>query len=115
MRYSIRAEPQMLQNFMKAMMRAKAIPCTGAIPPPRRSSATADCLFPEYDPPLRDVLPTTMKRSLLPDPVESYVDAAVAETDAQRNLRAETARLPNAGMQIGPDQGALLALLVRAL
>jgi predicted O-methyltransferase YrrM len=32
-----------------------------------------------------------------------------------KRLRAETAALPQAGMQIGPDQGALLALLVRLL
>ncbi len=50
-----------------------------------------------------------MKRSLLPDAVEAYVDATVTGTDVQRRLRAETARLPNAGMQIGADQGALLA------
>ena len=56
-----------------------------------------------------------MKRSLLPDAVESYVDATVAETAVQRRLRAETARLPNAGMQIGADLGALLALLIRTL
>jgi predicted O-methyltransferase YrrM len=56
-----------------------------------------------------------MKRSLLPDAVEAYVDATVTETDVQRMLRKETARLPNGGMQIGPDQGALLALLVRTL
>ncbi|HXU56355.1 MAG TPA: class I SAM-dependent methyltransferase [Casimicrobiaceae bacterium] len=35
------------------------------------------------------------------------------ETDVQRRLRAETAGMPHAGMQIGADQGALLALLVR--
>ena len=64
---------------------------------------------------MRLVPEPTMKRSLLPDAVEAYVDATVAETDVQRSLRAETARLPNAGMQIGPDQGALLALLVRTL
>ena len=56
-----------------------------------------------------------MKRSLLPDAVESYVEANVTETDVQRRLRAETKHLPNAGMQIGADQGALLALLVKTL
>ena len=56
-----------------------------------------------------------MKRSLLPDAVESYVDGTVTETDVQRRLRAETARLPNAGMQIGADLGALLALLIKTL
>jgi predicted O-methyltransferase YrrM len=56
-----------------------------------------------------------MKRSLLPDAVESYVDGTVTETDVQRRLRAETARLPNASMQIGADLGALLALMIRTL
>ena len=56
-----------------------------------------------------------MKRSLLPDAVESYVDATVTETDVQQRLRAETAKLPGAGMQIGADLGALLALLIRTL
>ena len=57
-----------------------------------------------------------MKRSLLPDAVESYVrDTITRETPVQRRLRAETARLPDGGMQIGADLGALLALLVRAI
>ena len=56
-----------------------------------------------------------MKRSLLPDAVEAYVDGTVIETDVQRRLRAETARLPNAGMQIGADLGALLALMIRTI
>jgi len=59
--------------------------------------------------------PSRMKRSLLPDAVEAYVDATVTETDVQRRLRSETARLPNAGMQIGADLGALLGLLIRTL
>lgn len=57
-----------------------------------------------------------MSRSLLPEFVERYVTQDIArETDVQRKLRAETARLPQAGMQIGADQGALLALLVRTI
>lgn len=56
------------------------------------------------------------KRSLLPDAVEQYVAGQITtETPLQRRLRAETAALPEAGMQIGPDQGALLALLIRLL
>jgi predicted O-methyltransferase YrrM len=54
------------------------------------------------------------KRSLLPDAVERYVsEAAARETPLQQRLRAETARLPEAAMQIGPDQAALMALLIR--
>ena len=57
-----------------------------------------------------------MSRSLLPEAVERYVAFDItAETAVQKRLRAETARLPEGGMQIGPDQGALLALLVRAI
>jgi predicted O-methyltransferase YrrM len=59
---------------------------------------------------------TFMSRSLLPEAVERYVAFEITtETAVQKRLRAETARLPEAGMQIGPDQGALLALLVRTI
>jgi predicted O-methyltransferase YrrM len=55
-------------------------------------------------------------RSLLPDDIERYVGEAITrETPLQKRLRAETATLPMAMMQIGPDQGALLALLVRLI
>jgi predicted O-methyltransferase YrrM len=54
------------------------------------------------------------KRSLVPDAIEQYVsEYVVRETPVQRRLRAETAALPHSQMQIGPDQGALLALLIR--
>src|SRR5215470_11544979 len=53
------------------------------------------------------------KRSLLPDAIEDYVGTLMTrETPIQQRLRAETARLPQGMMQIGPDQGALLALLI---
>jgi predicted O-methyltransferase YrrM len=55
-------------------------------------------------------------RSLLPDAVDAYIhNVATRETPLQRRLRDETAKLPNAGMQIGADQGAFLALLVRLM
>ena len=55
-----------------------------------------------------------MKRSLLPDRIEQYLDDFVNhETPVQRRLRAETATLERAGMQIGKDQGAFMAFLVR--
>ena len=59
-----------------------------------------------------------MHRSLLPQSVERYVETLSTgsrESDVERRLRAETAKLPNAGMQIGPDQAALLALLARSI
>src|SRR5271155_4420337 len=59
---------------------------------------------------------SAMSRSLLPPAVERYVTQEIAhETEIQKQLRAETARLPQAGMQIGADQGALLALLARTI
>ena len=57
-----------------------------------------------------------MHRSLLPQAVDDYLRTEVArETPVQQRLRAETSRLPMGGMQIGADQGALLAFLVRLI
>lgn len=53
---------------------------------------------------------------LVADPIEDYVDRfGSRETPARQRLRAETAKLPQAGMQIGADQGALMALLIRVI
>ena len=63
-----------------------------------------------------DRMLVAMRRSLLPAAVERYVATEItAETALQRRLRVETAMLPRGGMQISADQGALLALLVRAI
>jgi predicted O-methyltransferase YrrM len=43
------------------------------------------------------------------------VEAGVREHPVLSELRRETAKLPNAGMQIAPEEGALLAMLVRLL
>lgn len=52
----------------------------------------------------------------MPRRMHEYVLAnAVRELPLQRALRAETARLPRAGMQIAPEQGPLLQLLVKML
>ena len=52
---------------------------------------------------------------LTPD-VHAYVVAHGTPPDAaQQALIEETAQLPNAGMQISPEQGAFMTLLVRAL
>jgi predicted O-methyltransferase YrrM len=57
-----------------------------------------------------------IKRSLLPDAVEHYVaQVATKETGLQQRLRRETEKLSNAGMQLGPDQGAFLAWLVQLI
>ena len=52
----------------------------------------------------------------LDEPLYEYVVAMGArETAVQKALREETQKLPNAGMQIGPDQAALLQVLVKML
>src|SRR3954447_20930573 len=57
-----------------------------------------------------------MPKSLLPDAVANYVcDVMTPETPVQRRLREETANLPRGPMQISPDQGAILAFLVRLI
>lgn len=48
--------------------------------------------------------------------LQDYISAvSLREPEALRRLRAETAALPMAGMQIGPDQGQFMALLVRLI
>ena len=55
-----------------------------------------------------------MGRSLLPAAIANYVGSEISqESELEARLRAETARLPQAGMQSEPDAGALIALLVR--
>jgi predicted O-methyltransferase YrrM len=55
-------------------------------------------------------------RSVLPETIDAYVRGVGArETEVQRRLREETARLPQAGMQIGADEASLLALIVRMI
>jgi predicted O-methyltransferase YrrM len=56
------------------------------------------------------------KTIFMPDEVHAYlVGHAVRETTVQRQLRAATRRIPGAGMQIAPEQGALMQILVRLL
>jgi predicted O-methyltransferase YrrM len=54
------------------------------------------------------------RRYVMSERIEDYVAAHTPESEAARRLRAETAKLPQAGMQIGADQAAFLALLVRS-
>ena len=57
-----------------------------------------------------------IKRSLLPDAVEHYVaQVATKETEIQKRLRNETEKLPDANMQLGPDQGAFLSWLAQLI
>lgn len=57
---------------------------------------------------------------MLPTPITEQVygyvlSVGVREADLLRRLREETAQLPQGGMQIAPEQGPLLALLVQML
>jgi len=55
-----------------------------------------------------------MARSgLLPQDVYDYVLRSTREPDVLARLRAATAAVPNSDMQIGADQGALMAMLVK--
>jgi predicted O-methyltransferase YrrM len=50
----------------------------------------------------------------LPDELQAYLVAhGVREPEPLQRLRAETAKLPQHDMQIAPEQGALMAMLVR--
>jgi predicted O-methyltransferase YrrM len=56
------------------------------------------------------------KRSIVPDEIETYVSGLMpGETLIARSLREETAALPRGSMQIGPDEAAFMAMLVRVL
>ena len=57
----------------------------------------------------RDTLPLT------PELNEYIRSVSLREADIQRRLREETASHPHARMQLAPEQGQLLALLVRLL
>jgi predicted O-methyltransferase YrrM len=56
-------------------------------------------------------------RSLFPENIEKYVEAlsTVRQTDLERRLREQTAQMKWGGMQIGPDQAAFFAILVRSI
>lgn len=50
------------------------------------------------------------------DPLYDYfASISLRESDLQRRLREETAQLSNAGMQVAPEQGQFLGLLVELL
>jgi caffeoyl-CoA O-methyltransferase len=61
--------------------------------------------------------PIMARRSLeLDDRLYDYlVQFGTRESDLLKDLRAETAKLPGAGMQIGPEQGAFMGLLVELI
>ena len=56
------------------------------------------------------------REPFLPKKISRYIaEHAVREPEILRELRAATSSLPNAGMQIGADQGQFMALLVQAM
>lgn len=56
------------------------------------------------------------RNAFLPDAIQQYIiDTTLRDLPVLRDLREETAKLPNAGMQTGADQVQLLQLLVRAI
>ena len=56
----------------------------------------------------------TDRRLQITDEIHRYlVDHSVREPDVLARRRAATASLPQAGMQIGPEQGQLMALLAK--
>ena len=57
----------------------------------------------------------TGRTTLFPGDVYDYVLQLTREPEALAQLRAATADVPNNVMQIGADQGALMALLVRLI
>src|SRR3546814_5541253 len=77
--------------------------------PPR--STRTDTLFP-YTSLFRS--PHMSNRSIeLSDALYAYLlENSLRESELQRRLREETAALPGAGMQIAPEQGQFMALLV---
>lgn len=59
-----------------------------------------------------------MKRKTIniTDQLYDYLlSVSLKETELQRELRAETAKQPQAIMQVGPDQGQLMAMLIRLM
>lgn len=55
------------------------------------------------------------RHTAITERIEAYLTAHTREGDVAQRLREETAKLPQAGMQIGADQAAWLALTVRAI
>jgi len=63
-----------------------------------------------------DRVAVTRRSITLTDEVYDYlVEASIREPDVLRRLRAETAPMEEARMQIGPEQGQLMALLVQLM
>ncbi|MAX25378.1 MAG: SAM-dependent methyltransferase [Phycisphaeraceae bacterium] len=54
------------------------------------------------------------KSNLKSELIASYINQTmIQESELQQQLREETAKLPNSNMQVSPDQGAFLSLLIK--
>jgi predicted O-methyltransferase YrrM len=54
------------------------------------------------------------KSNLKSELIANYINQTmIQETELQQQLREETAKLPNCHMQVSPDQGAFLSLLIK--
>ncbi len=57
-----------------------------------------------------------IKSFLLPENLQHYVAANwLHEPEVLKELREETAAMPNSGLQIGPDQGYLMGILAKLI
>jgi predicted O-methyltransferase YrrM len=56
-----------------------------------------------------------LRTSIIDDHVAAYLTSTVSEHPVLRELRAETAKMPNAGMQIGADQAQFMQLMARII
>ena len=57
----------------------------------------------------------SLRTSIIDDHVAAYLTSTVTEHPVLRELRAETAKLPNAGMQIGADQAQFMQLIAQII
>ena len=65
---------------------------------------------------LPEAAPMIGKSTFIDQGIQEYViGQTVHELPVQRELREETSRRPNAGMQIGPDQAQFMQLLARTI
>ena len=85
--------------------------------PPRTFAPPFGTSLPSVTPPLTDSFIAMSTRSIgLSESLHQYLlDASLRETDVMKRLRAETAKHPESDMQIAPEQGQFMQLLVRLM
>lgn len=99
-----------VEEIMKIAIRG-APPGWSSRPAPLVSTAQG-----RHSPRRNREMPMSVRTVLLPEDVYQYLQAAsVREPEVLRQLRAATAARPEAEMQISPEQGQFMALLVRLI